>query len=369
MDSTRHRERAACVSEVQESLLEQTAQSGQKYPNVRAGSFGLVVSSFALSSQTHTPMSLDSTVSEVEATVKKKRPEYIIGVWILLIASLCGVIFWGYLYGLLERTGEVIPRRVLGVTIVLLLVLWLSFLILTVHYYRKLRASLTKHLELQNELTPLKSELQTKSASLEKAGQENRQLKEQIEQLETASKTLLKFGVFWDENLQPYCPVHTTIPLSNWIHLHRNSGYMCPINGHMISLRDDNGHRLTPREARNLLRPVTTNPQPKAQNEKLEIRLELLNSFRDNLPKYEMDESDLAEYHSHLETIEKELNCDLTEFRIPPSAIKSREIPLTVTYMHGQPMSDPYDYEQYIPPEVFKRKLDAVISHLDKKRS
>lgn len=109
-----------------------------------------------------------------------------------------------------------------------------------------------------------------------------------------------------------------------------------------------------------------------ARNKALDKTLAPLKSFRDNLSKHEMQVSDMDEYHSLLDTIQNELQCDLSEFRIPPSAIDSRTgLPKTFGYsiFEGEPPPIELPVEKYIPSEVFHGKLDALISHLEQKRS
>jgi DNA-binding PadR family transcriptional regulator len=104
-------------------------------------------------------------------------------------------------------------------------------------------------------------------------------------------------------------------------------------------------------------------------NEKLDKTLALLRSFRNNLPKRALDLSDKDEYHSLLATAAKELKCDLDDFRIPDSAIKSRKIAQSFSMdMFGTTYGEPYRIEHYIPPDAFKRQLDALINFLDRKR-
>ena len=100
-------------------------------------------------------------------------------------------------------------------------------------------------------------------------------------------------------------------------------------------------------------------------NEKLEKTLALLNSFRNALPKHNMDTSDIDEYHSLLDSAQSGLGRDLSEFRIPPSAIKNRAIAQSVSYdMFGHRSGDPYRYEKYIPSASVQRKLEGLLLFL-----
>jgi hypothetical protein len=101
-------------------------------------------------------------------------------------------------------------------------------------------------------------------------------------------------------------------------------------------------------------------------NAKLEKTLALLKSFLSTLPKHSLDSTDVDEYHSLLEKAQRELSCNLEEFRIPQSAIKTREIAQsTSTDMFGRSYGDPYRYEKYIPASYFQRQISALLSFLE----
>ncbi len=62
-----------------------------------------------------------------------------------------------------------------------------------------------------------------------------------------------KFGAYWDENLEPFCPVHQEVHLGNWVGRlgnRRLDAYYCPATGHYVPLRDDEGSHLTPKDAK-----------------------------------------------------------------------------------------------------------------------
>jgi hypothetical protein len=104
------------------------------------------------------------------------------------------------------------------------------------------------------------------------------------------------------------------------------------------------------------------------RNEKLDQTLHVLRSYRNNLSKRALDKSDVDEYHSRLEIAESELKCDLNNFRIPPSAIKERRIPQSVSIdMFGKMYGNPYRTEYYVPADAFKTYLDALINFIDQK--
>jgi hypothetical protein len=100
-------------------------------------------------------------------------------------------------------------------------------------------------------------------------------------------------------------------------------------------------------------------------NERLEKTLAILSSYRNALTKHSLDLADADEYHALLENAERELSCNLTQFRIPDSAIKTREIPQSFSVdMFGKTSGDPYRYEKYIPSFYFQRQIDALLSFL-----
>lgn len=137
-------------------------------------------------------------------------------------------------------------------------------------------------------------------------------------------------------------------------------------------------YRLTKKGVSRLDRPAyqpeakTETPETQvrpAPSEKLKTTHRQLISFRDNLSKGELHISDMVEYHGLLDTLESELDCDLSEYRVPLSAVKSRTgLPGTWGYnmFDNDPTPPPVPVERYIPSEVFKSKLDALFSHLER---
>jgi hypothetical protein len=96
--------------------------------------------------------------------------------------------------------------------------------------------------------------------------------------------------------------------------------------------------------------------------------LSLLQSFNANLPKRELRTADIIEYHSLLDEAARDLVCNLDEFRIPATAIQSREIPTSVSFdAFGNPSTRSIPMEQYCRIEPFKRKIDGLIAFLAKK--
>jgi hypothetical protein len=167
------------------------------------------------------------------------------------------------------------------------------------------------------------------------------------------------------------------------LNLYRNTpAFLCQA-GHAIPLRDDEGNLLSPVEAKRRLQaaanPHIENQRPKELiekpsaaillNETLEQTLTLLNSFRDNLPESEVDMNDVAEYHRLLNTAASELRCDLREFRIPNTAIKSRDV---LTGLSQSPTGEhdaSFETQQYVTTQAFKRKLDGLLDFLNRKQS
>jgi hypothetical protein len=92
----------------------------------------------------------------------------------------------------------------------------------------------------------------------------------------------------------------------------------------------------------------------------------LLKSFKSNLP--EGDEIELNyvdDYHSYLLQLGEQVKQDLSEFQIPTSAIKSKDVLKGIKYgQRGQSYYDTTVY-QYCDPDVFRRQLDAVLIFID----
>jgi hypothetical protein len=92
-------------------------------------------------------------------------------------------------------------------------------------------------------------------------------LQTEIENFKSAPKPKRpRFNVIWDENAEPFCPVHQDVHLGNWIEYmanHRIASYHCPASGHYVPLKDDDGRYLTPKEAKALLRGENNPPSNK----------------------------------------------------------------------------------------------------------
>lgn len=182
----------------------------------------------------------------------------------------------------------------------------------------------------------------------------------------------------------PQSSLDKDLPLGFWTRIgSRPPGYICMRNAHLIHLQDEN-RLLTPAEAKQLIRDGATRQiegekseestatpalVSAALNEKLDKALSLLNTFSNSLPEHRVDTSEADEYHALLETAQRELECDLSEYRIPESAIKAIEIPQSMSFDEwGNPASDYTPiYERFIPANVFKRKVDALISYLSER--
>lgn len=65
----------------------------------------------------------------------------------------------------------------------------------------------------------------------------------------------IKFGLLWTEDIQPFCPVHSDIPLCEYVHQMNVIGYVCPgtEGQHLVPMNDEEGRPLTPKEARERL--------------------------------------------------------------------------------------------------------------------
>src|SRR5688572_20349796 len=139
--------------------------------------------------------------------IKGKTEDHLVGLIFLLITFLCGVVWQAVPSETWTRLGAAIPKRVLAAVIALLLI---GLATLTAYVF-----------SLRRQLKSKQAETETSQGELAK--------------LKAAPKRFVRFGVIWDENLQPYCPVHQEIPLGNW--LHRMGGivvksYYCPASGH-----------------------------------------------------------------------------------------------------------------------------------------
>lgn len=114
-----------------------------------------------------------SLLNDVKAKLQEKKVEYTIAVLAALSMLLFGVIWWGWLYGLLARTGAAIPRRVLGAIIGVLAIWLIASLVLTVLYARALKAVKAEN----KSLAKLPSQL-------EKAQTDNRTLTAELNSIE-----------------------------------------------------------------------------------------------------------------------------------------------------------------------------------------
>lgn len=276
--------------------------------------------------------------SEIATTLQKRKAETIIALGGILLTLLVAVIWWGWLYGIAARTGAVIPRRVLGAAIIVLIILLATCVTFAVHYARELRTVHALNIKLKDTL-------------------------------DNPPRTF-RFGVYWDNDGVPYCIDHN-LPLSQtiYLNLYHNRCFLCS-GGHVVPLTDENGRVLSPTEARERIQSPNKETQgilsSSPTSEKLDKTIALLRAFRDGLPTHEMRDSDRSEYHALLLTAQLELKQNLDEFQVPQSAFKSRNIPNTVSYdMNGRPSNSPFTVEYFIPPEVFKRKIGGLLRYLD----
>ncbi len=82
-------------------------------------------------------------------------------------------------------------------------------------------------------------------------------------------------------------------------------------------------------------------------------------SLRDNLPNDNIKESYINDYHDIVSILEKTLNINLSEFKIPPSEVKHREISCVIT----EDMEENYSKDKYCERNFFLSKLDALLSY------
>lgn len=130
------------------------------------------------------------TLTEIKEHLKSNRVPYIIGTLLFLSSSLFLVIWQRWLYELLARHGQVVPRQVLGAIIGVLLLWLLALMVIVVLYARTLKQVQTQTPELHAKIENLetrRNDLETENGLLkQKIGNstvEIETLKTQIEKL------------------------------------------------------------------------------------------------------------------------------------------------------------------------------------------
>lgn len=111
----------------------------------------------------------DDLLTEIPATLRRKRAETIIALVGMILALLVAVIWWGWLHEIVARTGAVIPKRVLGAAITALLILLATSLLFVLHFYRELVKAQAKNKALAEspvEVEPENIELRQSLAHL-----------------------------------------------------------------------------------------------------------------------------------------------------------------------------------------------------------
>lgn len=98
-------------------------------------------------------------------------------------------------------------------------------------------------------LFKLRPALRRLQAEAKQAQQENAKLQELIDN----PPYVFEFGVYWDRQGTPHCPLDKTMPLGNFVHFPQRSMYHCAKHNHYVPLVDDDGESLTPREAKGML--------------------------------------------------------------------------------------------------------------------
>ena len=210
-------------------------------------------------------------VSSLRTKVEEKKPEWILLGITALVALLASAVWAAIPSETWARISELTPKKAL----------WLS-----------LAATSLLVLFLVPYVFLLRRERDAATAQSTK-----------LQDLIDNPPRVFRFGVYWDKDLIPYCPVHKDIPLSNW---GKNgpygpTGYVCPADskGHVIQLRDDD-QPLTPAEARRLLAPDAAGQQsapalpPEPELDKESERLLRIIAT----PNYERDETALYQYMS-----------------------------------------------------------------------
>lgn len=220
-------------------------------------------------------------ISAVTTKLAENKAEYTIAVLAALLALLFGVIWYGWLYGVLARTGAVVPRSVLGAIIGVLLIAQLASLLLLRHLFRE----------------------NAKLASLAS-------LPGQIETLQKHNKELQN------------------------------------------ELAKDTGLQIDP----DLFLPLTQ-----------------LTSLLDNLPRGNIQDKYVAEYHLIVTAIEKEAILDLSLFRIPAGETHRRKTGSstgrrrigTFSFSDASGSMPTYSEHAYCDREVFLMRSQSLIKFLN----
>jgi hypothetical protein len=88
----------------------------------------------------------------------------------------------------------------------------------------------------------------------------------------------------------------------------------------------------------------------------------ILSAFKDSLPQGDIELNHVDDYHAVLDDLQGQFGIDLSEFRIPKSALKERAIPQSFSMdAWGNTYGEPYRFEPYCDRDVFKRQLNALI--------
>lgn len=84
-----------------------------------------------------------------------------------------------------------------------------------------------------------------------------------------------------------------------------------------------------------------------------------LNSLKDNLPNDNIKENYVNDYHDIVTVLEKTLNINLSEFKIPANEVKHRQT--SSILVEGD--EDSYSEDKYCEKSFFLMKIDALISY------
>lgn len=164
--------------------------------------------------------------------------------------------------------------------------------------------SLSLNLALFFYILRLRKQRRLAQARLVETQTENARLQDEIDN----PPLKFIFGVYWDRHGTPFCPVHQTTPLGNWLSRlgsQRNPGYMCPVGAHLVPLKDDAGRLVTPADAKRQLLPTAqlesgggSEPDtPEDSTDELDAdSLRLLRIIAN--PNYEKDEDAIIQYMS-----------------------------------------------------------------------